>query len=94
MKASEDIRPVTYLKTRSAELIERVTTQRRPIIITQNGQAKVVVQDIRSFERDRDALLMMRILSQGIEDVKGRRVVKQEAMMKRLEKKLRTDSFS
>ena len=66
MKLSEDIKPITYLKTRAAELINTISTRRSPVVITQNGEAKAVVQDIRSYERDRSALLMLKLLAQGI----------------------------
>lgn len=88
MKPSEDIKPVTYMKTRSAELIKRVTQKGRPIVITQNGEAKVVVQDIRAFERDREALLMLKLLSQGIRDAEEGHVILQESLFNRLAEKL------
>ncbi len=88
MKPSQDIKPVTYLKTRSAEVIQSVSRRRRPLVITQNGVAKVVVQDIKSFERDREALLHLKLLSQGIADVEKGEWVHQEEFFRRIEKKL------
>lgn len=88
MKPSQDIKPVTYMKTRSAELIDTVTRRRTPIVITQNGEAKVVVQDIRSFERDREALLLLKLLSQGVEAADRGEGVDQETFFRQLEKRL------
>jgi prevent-host-death family protein len=88
MKPSEDIKPVTYMKTRSAELIDTVTLKRRPMIITQNGEAKVVVQDIQSFERDRDALLLLKLLSQSIVEAERGEIIDQEDVFKEIEAKL------
>ena len=88
MKPSQDIKPITYMKTRSAELIERVTTQRCPIVITQSGEAKVVVQDVKSFERDRETLLFLKLMAEGITDAEQGRLVEQDALWRRLEKKL------
>ena len=87
MKPSEDIKPITFMKTRSAELIELVT-QGRPMIITQNGEAKVVVQDIKAFERDRDALLLLKLFSQGIADAEAGRLIPQETLFNRIAQKL------
>ncbi len=86
MKLSVDIRPITYLKTRTAELVNRTRRHRRPVIITQKGCAVVVVQDIESYERDRDTLLMLKLLAQGNEDVGRGHVVSQDALFDRLEK--------
>lgn len=88
MKPSQDIKPVTYMKTRSAELIKAVTSKGTPVIITQNGEAKVVVQDIRSFERDREALLLLKLLSQGVAQADKGEGVEQEFFFEQLEKRL------
>lgn len=94
MKPSQDIRPVTYMKTCSAELIDTVTRARTPVIITQNGAAKVVVQDIRSFERDRDALLFLKLLSQGVAEAEKEKGIDQETFFNRLEKTLNRERAS
>lgn len=88
MKPSQDIKPVTYMKTRAAELIETVTSKGTPVVITQNGEAKVVVQDIRSFERDREALLILKLLSQSVAEADRGEGVEQEALFDEIEKSL------
>lgn len=92
MKPSQDIKPVTYMKTRSAELIETVTRKGTPIVITQNGEAKVVVQDIRSFERDREALLLLKLLSQGVAEAEKGEGIDQETLFSQIEKRLTSNA--
>lgn len=58
MNVKEDIKPITYMKTRSSELLRQVNEIHRPVVITQNGEAKAVVQDMTSYQQTRDALLM------------------------------------
>ena len=87
MQSEEDIKPVTYMKTHSAELIRSVSSRRCPTVITQNGEAKVVVIDVKSFERDRKVLLLLKLLSQGVTEAKQGKVVDQEALFDRLEKR-------
>ena len=60
-----EIEPITSLKTRSAELIRRARRSRQPIVITQNGKATAVLQDIRSFEQQRETLLLLMLIAQG-----------------------------
>jgi prevent-host-death family protein len=62
MKAS-NIKPITYMKTHSAELVKAVNESRSPVVITQNGQARAVVMDAASYERMQDALILLKILS-------------------------------
>jgi len=88
MKPSEDIRPITYMKTRSKELVEAVAAHGRPMVITQKGEAKVVVLDVGSYERDRATLLLLKLLSQGVQEAKARHTVDHDTLMNRLERKL------
>ncbi|MBN1531018.1 MAG: type II toxin-antitoxin system Phd/YefM family antitoxin [Thermoleophilaceae bacterium] len=57
------------MKTKSAELIRRAREERQPIIITQNGKATAVLQDVESYERTRKALLLLKLLSKGYREL-------------------------
>jgi prevent-host-death family protein len=87
MKTLHDIKPITYLKTQSAALVKMVTARKSPVVITQNGEAMVVVQDIASYERDRNALLMFKILAEGVRDAEAKNIVDQDGVFKVLEAK-------
>lgn len=91
MKPSEDIKPITYLKTRAADLIESINTRRSPVIITQNGEARAVVQDIQSYERDHQTLLILKLLAQGITAAEKNELIEQDLLFKGIDKKLCTE---
>ena len=82
MRLREDIKPITYMKTRAAELLRTVDETRRPVVITQNGEAKGVVLDVASYEELRDATLMLKLVAQGDEDVRRGRTVPQEEVFR------------
>ena len=65
MKPSIAIRPITYLKTHTSDVIREVNDTRGTIIITQNGEAKAVVQDISSYEQTQETLALLKLLAQG-----------------------------
>ena len=90
MKVSEDIRPVTYLKSRTADLLDQVNETRRPVIITQNGEARGVLQDTESYESMKAAIAMLKLLVQGEEDIRKGRVRAQEEVFDRLETRLKS----
>jgi prevent-host-death family protein len=76
MKMSDQIKPISYLKAHAAELIRNLHEHQHLLVITQNGEAKVVIQDIESYEQTQETLAMLRILALGsrqIEDGKVRR---------------------
>lgn len=61
----EVIRPITYLKTNAADILTTVTETRAPIIITHNGEAKMVVQDARSYHQLKESLSMLKLVAMG-----------------------------
>jgi len=65
MGTRDDIQPVTVLKARSAELITRARETGRPVVITQNGRPTAVLQDVDSFERQLETMLLLKALVQG-----------------------------
>jgi prevent-host-death family protein len=70
MKISTDIKPVSYLKSRAKDMLEQVNETHRPIIITQNGEPRAVLQDTESYENMRNAIGLLKLISQGEEDIR------------------------
>jgi len=65
MKLSQRIKPVSYLKAHTAQLISELSAQRGTVVITQNGEARAVVQDIDSYEQTQESLAMLKLLAQS-----------------------------
>ena len=86
MSMADDIRPITYLKSRAADLLKQVNETHRPVIITQNGEPRAVLQDPQSYESMREALGLLKLISQGEEDVRKGKVRPQEEVFSRIEK--------
>ncbi len=85
MNIATDIKPVSYLKLKSADLLKQINETHRPVIITQNGEPKAVLQDPKSYENMRNAIGMLKLISQGEEDVKKRKTRTQEKVFEKLE---------
>jgi prevent-host-death family protein len=85
VRLKEDIKPVTYMKTRSAELLQKVNESRRPVVITQNGEAKAVVLDVDSYEELRDATLILKLVAQAEAEIEAGLAVPQEEVFTRIE---------
>lgn len=88
MNLTEDIQPVTYLKGNAAHLLNQVNETRRPVIITQNGLARAVLQDTASYESMRNAIAMLKLMVQGENDIRAGRVSGQEEVFTRIEARL------
>jgi prevent-host-death family protein len=83
-----DIKPVTYLKSRAADLLKQINTTHRPVIITQNGEPKAVLQDPQSYENMRNAIGILKLLSQGEADIRDGKTISQDDVFENLEKML------
>jgi prevent-host-death family protein len=69
MRYSSQVKPISYLKANAAEVLTNLAEQREPLIITQNGEAKAVLQDVASFEETQETLALLKILALGNQDV-------------------------
>ncbi len=88
MHLSQDIKPISYLKAKTADVINSVNENQRTIVITQNGEAKAVVQDIRSYENSQNTLNLLKLIIQSENDIDKGNVISQDEMFEDLEKKL------
>jgi prevent-host-death family protein len=87
MKYSTQIRPISYLKAHAAEVVRDLVEQREPMVITQNGEAKVVIQDIHSFEETQETLALLKILALGNRQVEEGKHQSSDDVFARLRKK-------
>ncbi len=69
MRYSTQIKPISYLKANAAEVLQELTDQRQPRVITQNGEAKAVIQDVASYEQTQETLALLKILALGNQQV-------------------------
>lgn len=89
MNLTSDIKSVTYLKSRAADLLNQINETHRPIIITQNGDARAVLQDPISYENMRNAIGILKLISQGEADIRSGKVESQEDVFNEIEFKLK-----
>ena len=88
MRIEHDVRPVTYMKTRAAELLRSVGESRRPVVITQSGEPRGVLMDFTSYQELRQATLLLRLLALGEADLRRGRTVPQEKVFAELRARL------
>jgi prevent-host-death family protein len=71
VRYSTQIKPISYVKSHAAELLDRIAEEREPIIITQNGEARAVLVDVRSYEESQETLALLKILAIGEKQIEG-----------------------
>lgn len=85
MRYSTQVKPISYVKANATEVLAELSVAREPVVITQNGHAKAVLQDIKSFEESQETLALLKILalgSQQVEDGKVKRVAEVVARLR------------
>ena len=74
MKLSSRIKPISYLKAHAAEIVRSLGDRGEPLIITQNGEAKAVIQDIDSYEQMQETIALLKMLALGNRQIEAGRV--------------------
>jgi prevent-host-death family protein len=87
MKLSRQVKSISYLKAHAAEIVRNLGEQREPLVITQNGEAKVVMQDIESYEQIQETMALLKILALGNRQIEEGKVQPVADVVKRLRKR-------
>jgi len=89
MDLTTAVEPVTTLKTRSAELIRRARDSGQPIVITQNGRPAAVIQDVETYQKQPNALLLLKLMRQGEDDHRQGRSISHSRVKAHFRRKLK-----
>ncbi len=84
MKLSKQVKPISHLKAHAAEIIRTLGNGGEPLIITQNGEAKAVIQDIASYEQNQETMALLKILALGKRQVEQGQYKPAAEVLKRL----------
>lgn len=87
MKPSESIKSITYMKTQPAALLKSIQST-GPVIVTQNGEPKAVIQDFASYQRQKDILLLLKVIALGEKEIKAKVFIEQDVVFAKMKKKL------
>jgi prevent-host-death family protein len=88
MKLSTAVKPISYLKAHASELIRDITNSRRTLVVTHNGEAKVVVQDIRSYEQMQETLALLKILTRSKQNIQRRKTKSMDEVFRSLDQRI------
>ncbi len=87
MHYSFQIKPISYLKANAADVLLQLAERREPMVITQNGEAKAVIQDIASYEETQETLALLKILALGNREIEEGKVKPVANVVERLRAK-------
>jgi prevent-host-death family protein len=87
MHFSTQVKPISYLKANAAQVLAQLSANREPLLITQNGEAKAVLQDVASYEQAQETLALLKVLALGNQDLAAGRVKPVAQVLTRLRAK-------
>ena len=85
---SQEIKPISYLKNHTAEILKYVEDTRSPVIVTQNGEARAVILDVNSYQKTINSLNLLKLVSIGEKDVKAGKIKSNEEVFDKIQKRL------
>ena len=85
MQLQNDIKPITYLKSRASDVLKQINETHRPMIITQNGEAKAVIQGPQSYENMKNTISLLKLLSFSEEDIQKNNLLEEEEVFAEIE---------
>ena len=91
MRYSTQVKSISYLKANAAEMLQTLAAEREPVLITQNGEAKAVLQDVVSFEAMQETLALLKLLAMGDKEIEAGQSEVAEAVINDLRAELRRD---
>ena len=92
MKLSQSVKPISYFKAHASEIIHDVAENGKTLVVTQNGEAKIIVQDIREYEKTQESLALLKILSQSRENLKKGKAKPFREAFKKIRKEVTRDA--
>lgn len=90
MRLSEDIKPISYVKANTGKVLEQVNTS-GPMVITQNGEAAAVLMGVKDYDKMRESLALLKILSMGSKSIEEGKGIPAEAVFTRLRDRMRKE---
>jgi prevent-host-death family protein len=87
MRYSSQVKPISYLKANAATVLVELAKHREPLVITQNGEAKAVLQDVVSYEATQETLALLKILALGTQEIQAGQVKPMATVIQRLRAK-------
>jgi len=90
MKLSNQIKPISYLKAHAAKVVRELGQGKEPLIITQNGEAKAVIQGVQSYEQIQETMALLKILALGNHQIEEKKVQSADKVLKRIRKNRKT----
>ena len=88
LNLKEDIKPLSYIKTNAAKMMEYVNERKSPIIVTQNGEARAVLMDIESYQKTQDAFALLNLIKIAETDIKAGKTRKADDVFSSLRQKI------
>lgn len=90
MKLSTAVKPISHIKSHASEIISEISETGNPVVVTVNGEARVIIQDLKEYEKDRENMAMLKLLAMGRKDMLEGRHKPMRQTFAELKKKIRS----
>lgn len=85
MNLKRDIKPITYLKSRTAQVVREVNEERRTMVITQNGEAKMVIMGVEEYDQLQNSIAILKLVARAEDEIRSGKTIPQEDVFRRMD---------
>lgn len=89
MILSKSVKPISYVKSHASEVVRQINRDGKPLFVTLNGEAKVVIEDIREFEKRQESMALLKVLALGRKEVENGEVQSSEKAFRDIDARIR-----
>ena len=94
MKVSESVKPISYLKANAAKILQDINDTNKTVVITQNGEAKAILQDIKQYEKLQDSLALLKIMAISNKNLKNKKYKPVSESFNSIRKRIEQEKFN
>lgn len=74
MQLTDTVKPISYVKSHAAEIVKDIAKTHKPVVITQNGEAKAILMNLADYEATQESLAMLKIAAIGTKEIREGKV--------------------
>lgn len=88
MSLADNVKPISYLKSNAATIIKEITESREPMLITQNGESKIVLVDVATYQQQQQTMALLKILALGKQQIQENKAIPAKDVATKINKML------
>ena len=84
----KDVKPLSEFRANAASMIERIKSERRPLLLTQHGKSSAVLIDVSEYEKMIDTIEQLKEINQARQEIEDGQGIAHQEVIRSLKERL------